>query len=39
MTDPTAYEPPALIDLGDVREVTLGSRSAETADTHKAMYN
>lgn len=43
MTEPTgepaAYEPPALLDLGDVREVTLGFKSADTADMDKAMYN
>ncbi|MGH8909344.1 MAG: lasso RiPP family leader peptide-containing protein [Egibacteraceae bacterium] len=43
MTDetlnPTAYEPPVLVDLGEVQNVTLGSQSEDTADMDKAMYN
>ncbi|MGH8886741.1 MAG: lasso RiPP family leader peptide-containing protein [Egibacteraceae bacterium] len=37
--DPVVYEPPALVDLGEVRAVTLGGSSYDTADMNKAMYN
>ncbi|MGH8896194.1 MAG: lasso RiPP family leader peptide-containing protein [Egibacteraceae bacterium] len=37
--EPVVYEPPALIDLGEVRDVTLGGSSYDTADMNKAMYN
>lgn len=37
--EPAVYEPPALVDLGEVREVTLGSKSADTADMDRAHYN
>jgi hypothetical protein len=32
------YEPPALLDLGHVREVTLGSSSSGTADANSQYY-
>ncbi|WP_156184908.1 lasso RiPP family leader peptide-containing protein [Allosalinactinospora lopnorensis] len=33
------YEPPMVIELGDVRELTLGSAAHDTADTNVARYN
>ncbi|WP_190394331.1 lasso RiPP family leader peptide-containing protein [Nocardiopsis quinghaiensis] len=33
-----AYEPPVLVDLGDARELTLGSASQDTADLNTARY-
>ncbi|WP_407285358.1 lasso RiPP family leader peptide-containing protein [Streptomyces sp. BP-8] len=33
-----AYEPPVVIDLGPVREVTLGSSSSGTADANSQYY-
>lgn len=36
---PVAYEPPTLTDLGDARELTLGSAQDDTADLNQARYN
>ncbi len=36
--DAERYEPPEVIDLGDVRAVTLGSAKQDTADMDKARY-
>lgn len=33
-----AYEPPALVELGDVAEFTLGSAAHDTADMNTARY-
>ncbi|MGW7054215.1 lasso RiPP family leader peptide-containing protein [Streptomyces sp. NPDC054887] len=33
-----AYAPPAVVDLGHVREVTLGSSSSGTADANSHYY-
>ena len=35
---PVAYEPPTLTDLGDARELTLGSGANDTADLNTARY-
>lgn len=32
------YEPPVVIDLGEVVEFTLGSGAADTADMNTARY-
>ncbi|MGH3812652.1 MAG: lasso RiPP family leader peptide-containing protein [Pseudonocardiaceae bacterium] len=32
------YEPPVVIDLGEVVELTLGSGAADTADMNTARY-
>lgn len=37
-TQEQTYEPPALIDLGDVRELTLGAGAQDTADLNAARY-
>ncbi|MEU4801829.1 lasso RiPP family leader peptide-containing protein [Actinosynnema sp. NPDC023587] len=34
----TPYEPPVLIDFGDVRKVTLGSSSSGNADANSQYY-
>ena len=36
--DVHSYEPPLLSDLGDVREVALGSAADDTADLNSARY-
>lgn len=33
-----AYEPPVLVDLGDARELTLGTGAQDTADLNAARY-
>ncbi|MFF0067050.1 lasso RiPP family leader peptide-containing protein [Streptomyces sp. NPDC005279] len=33
-----AYDPPAVVDLGHVREVTLGSSSSGNADANSHYY-
>ncbi|WP_433701336.1 lasso RiPP family leader peptide-containing protein [Nocardiopsis sp. CA-288880] len=38
-TIPETYEAPALTDLGDARELTLGSAQNDTADLDAARYN
>ncbi|MBW5420079.1 lasso RiPP family leader peptide-containing protein [Streptomyces sp. BG9H] len=36
--EPAAYEPPMLVDLGHVREVTLGSSPSGSADANAQYY-
>ncbi|WP_433543734.1 lasso RiPP family leader peptide-containing protein (plasmid) [Streptomyces sp. CA-294286] len=36
--EPAAYEPPTLVDLGHVREVTLGSSPSGRADANAQYY-
>ncbi|MET9784398.1 lasso RiPP family leader peptide-containing protein [Nocardiopsis alba] len=36
---PQSYEEPVLIDLGDARDLTLGSAQEDTADLNQARYN
>ncbi|MEU1037925.1 lasso RiPP family leader peptide-containing protein [Streptomyces sp. NPDC005551] len=36
--EPAAYEPPMLVDLGHVREVTLGSSPSGAADANAQYY-
>ncbi|GAA1348970.1 lasso RiPP family leader peptide-containing protein [Saccharothrix algeriensis] len=35
---PAHYEPPVVLDLGDVRRVTLGSSSSGNADANSQYY-
>ena len=36
--DDMFYEPPVLVDLGSVRDVTLGSSTSGTADANSQYY-
>lgn len=36
--DDLLYEPPVVIDLGSVRDVTLGSSTSGTADANSQYY-
>ncbi|MET9554473.1 lasso RiPP family leader peptide-containing protein [Streptomyces sp. NPDC006645] len=36
--DEMFYEPPVLVDLGSVRDVTLGSSTSGTADANSQYY-
>lgn len=36
--EPAAYEPPMVVDLGHVREVTLGSSPNGSADANAQYY-
>nr|ARA91543.1 precursor A [Streptomyces sp.] len=38
LEEPAAYEPPMVVDLGHVREVTLGSSPNGTADANAQYY-
>ncbi|WP_306368997.1 lasso RiPP family leader peptide-containing protein [Nocardiopsis sp. CC223A] len=39
MEQQTAYEPPTVTDLGDARELILGTGAHDTADMNTARYN
>lgn len=36
--DDLVYEPPVVVDLGSVRDVTLGSSTSGTADANSQYY-